>query len=56
MVELRTAIIPLVIAIVSAMTCHILAKQKGRKPVFWGVMGVVFGPFAIPVILLLGKD
>jgi len=43
------------ITLASAITCHLLAKKRGRRPVFWGVMGVVFGPFAIPVVFLLKK-
>ena len=38
--------------IVSAVLCHQIAKHKGNDPVFWGVMGAVFGPFAIPFALL----
>ena len=40
--------IGLAIIIVSAMTCHYVAKQRQANPVFWGVMGIIFGPFAIP--------
>lgn len=29
-----------------------LAKKKGLDPVFWGVMGGMFGPLALPFILL----
>lgn len=32
--------------------CHVLAKKKGLDAVFWGVMGGLFGPLAILVILL----
>ena len=28
--------------------CHFIAKSRGAKPVFWGVMGALFGPLAIP--------
>ncbi len=37
----------------SAVACHTIARQRGGKPVFWGVMGAVFGPFAIPVVLIV---
>jgi len=34
--------------IVCIVVCHQLAKSRGAKPVFWGVMGALFGPLAIP--------
>ena len=39
----------------SMAVCHILAKQKGRNPVAWGVTGAVLGPVAIVIILLIPK-
>lgn len=32
----------------SVVSCHAIAKRRGGNPVFWGVMGLLFGPFAIP--------
>ena len=32
--------------------CHYIAKSRGAKAVFWGVMGAVFGPLAVPFALL----
>ncbi len=40
--------------LVSILVCHALAKQRGQNPVFWGTMGLLFGPFALP-FLFLGK-
>ena len=40
------------INIISIFICHYMAISRGKKPVFWGVMGAIFGPFAIPVLLL----
>jgi len=34
--------------VVGIVVCHYIAKNRGAKPVFWGVMGALFGPFAIP--------
>lgn len=34
--------------IASIFVCHFIAKSRGAKPVFWGVMGAIFGPLAIP--------
>lgn len=31
---------------------HGLARRKGLNPVFWGVMGGLFGPLILPFILL----
>ena len=32
---------------------HRIARKKGRNPVFWGLMAGMFGPFVLPVLLLL---
>jgi hypothetical protein len=40
------------INIVCVILCHRIAKRRGAKPVFWGVMGALFGPFAIPFVFL----
>lgn len=32
---------------------HFMAKKKGLNPVFWGVMGGVFGPLAILVLVFI---
>lgn len=43
----------LIIAIlVSVISCHFIAKSRGLKPVFWGAMGLVFGPLAIIFVCL----
>lgn len=41
------------IAIFSAVICHVLAKNRGGNAVFWGWMGVIFGPLAIPFTLII---
>ena len=38
--------------IISAIICHYLAKKRGANVAFWGVMGLVFGPLAIPFAFL----
>ena len=45
-----TIAIATIIFVVCAFTCHSLAKSRGANPVFWGVMGLVFGPLAIPFV------
>lgn len=39
------------IFIASAVICHITAKRHGRNPVYWGVMGALFGPLTIPFLI-----
>lgn len=34
--------------ILSIFVCHAVAQSRGTKPVFWGLMGAIFGPLAIP--------
>lgn len=48
-------IIMFVIAVASVIVCHMIAKKRGSNPIFWGVMGGVFGPLAIPLIFLSKK-
>jgi hypothetical protein len=32
----------------SIVACHLIARGRGGDAVFWGVMGALFGPLAIP--------
>ncbi len=45
-------LILIVTVIASAGICHLVARKHGVNPVFWGCMGIVFGPLAIPFVLL----
>jgi hypothetical protein len=36
----------------SVAACHVIAKRRGGNPVFWGLMGPLVGPLAIPFALL----
>ena len=38
--------------IISAIICHLIAKNRKSNAVFWGIMGVIFGPIAIPFAFL----
>ena len=40
------------IFIISGVVCHLAARSRGLKPVFWGIMGLLFGPLAIPFVYL----
>ncbi len=44
------------VSIVSIFICHTIAKRRGLRPVFWGVMGGLFGPLAIPFVYLAKPD
>jgi len=41
----------LAVNILCIFICHYIAKSRGAKPTFWGLMGAIFGPFAIPFVL-----
>ncbi|MBX2881540.1 MAG: hypothetical protein KTR32_16460 [Granulosicoccus sp.] len=45
----------LLVNVLSIVACHQIAKSRGAKPVFWGVMGALFGPLAIP-FAFMAKD
>ncbi len=34
----------------SAVICHFVAKGRDGNAVYWGVMGLVFGPLAVPFV------
>ncbi len=53
MINLPALILVVFITIFSAVICHKIAKRRGGNPVFWGVMGVLFGPLAIPFVFML---
>jgi len=36
------------VILASILACHAITKRRGSNPVFWGVMGAIFGPLAIP--------
>lgn len=46
-------LVPVLVMVISAVACHLIARAHGGNAVFWGVMGAVFGPFAIPVVLIV---
>jgi len=41
------------VLIVSAVICHMSAKNQGENAVFWGMMGATFGSLAIPFIFII---
>ena len=46
----------IIVVIASAVSCHRIAKNRHGNAVFWGVMGALFGPFAIPFAFLSKPD
>jgi hypothetical protein len=38
----------IIITLASIVSCHYIAQSRGGNAVYWGVMGLLFGPFAIP--------
>lgn len=36
------------VTLASIVACHWIAASRGGNGVFWGVMGFLFGPLAIP--------
>lgn len=40
----------LLLHVLSILICYVVAKSRGVKPRFWGIMGFIFGPFAIPFV------
>lgn len=44
--------IGLFIEVFFIVICHTIAKKRGSNPIFWAVMGGIFGPLAIPFVFL----
>ncbi len=45
----------LVISICFAGLLYLIADKRGSNKIFWGIMGFVFGPFAIPFVFFAKK-
>ena len=43
------------IGIASAIVCYVVADRRGANAFLWGVMGFLFGPFALPFVLLVRR-
>ena len=43
-------IILIFLIILSIVVCYFVAKRRGADPIIWGVMGGIFGPFAVPFV------
>jgi hypothetical protein len=40
-----------IVNLLSIVVCNVIARRRGSRPVFWALMGALFGPFAIPFAL-----
>lgn len=49
---MNPAIIVAIVFVASIVFCHVVAKKRGSNPVFWGIMGAIFGPLAIPFVFM----
>jgi uncharacterized membrane protein len=49
-------ILVVLVFVISMIACHFIAKRRGADPVFWGVMGAIFGPLAITVLLVAKQE
>jgi|TARA_B110000305_G_scaffold112268_1_gene126383 hypothetical protein len=45
-----TAYAVVAINIMCIYVCYVLAKERGANTRFWGWMGMLFGPFAVPFV------
>jgi len=41
-------LVRVLLLLASVVACHAIAKRRGGNPVFCGLMGLLFGPLAIP--------
>ena len=46
----------LAINVVCILLCHRIAVKRGGRPLFWAIMGALFGPFAIPFALMIKPE
>ena len=46
----------IILNLLCIIVCHNMARKRGLKPVFWGLMGGIFGPLPIPFIFFLGVN
>ena len=44
------AYVLVMVNIISIFVCYTIAKDRGGNRRFWGWMGVLFGPLAIPFV------
>ena len=45
----------LIVTVLFAIGCGLLARSKGRNPAGWAALGLLFGPLALIVLALLRR-
>jgi hypothetical protein len=45
----------ILVSLIFGVLCYYLAGRKGYNKQFWFIMGVLFGPFAVPFVFLRSK-
>lgn len=45
----------LVVSVIFAAICHVMAAKRGRRPALWGVLGFFFGPVPVLLLALMGS-
>ena len=50
-----TYFILIIISFCFAGILYLIAAKRGANKIFWGIMGFVFGPFAIPFVFFAKK-
>ncbi len=43
----------IVVWLACAWFCWQQAQERGRRPWLWGILGLIFGPFALIAVMLL---
>jgi hypothetical protein len=46
----------IVVNVLSMVTCFLIAKSRKADSGYWLVMGLLFGPFAIPFVFFAKQD
>lgn len=46
----------LLIWLLFGVACYVLAQEKGKNPILWGVLGALFGIFALIVLALMKPE
>ena len=49
-------IVGILISFAFAFLLSTIADKRGAKVMFWGIMGAVFGPLAIPFVFFAKND
>jgi len=43
------------LVVLNSIACNRIAKKRGANPIFWGAIGLLFGPLAIPFVFMSRK-